>query len=70
MILEIIWEVDDGYLGKNRPQTLTVNTDDYVSDKEWNEMSEFDKKEKIDEWVTEDFDNVVSFNINTVKTIE
>ena len=58
------WEVEDGYAGKSRPQHTKIDTNDQFEDDEWEEMSEKEKKEWIEEQVEEDYRNKISFYIS------
>ena len=65
MKLTIIWEIDDGYVGKSRPHKTIFDTDDWTNDEEeWNELSEQQKKEYIEEAVQNDFDQTIFFYIS------
>jgi len=64
MKIEVKWKVVDGYIGKNRPQTTTFETNDYYDGDDWNMLSENEKKALINEIVQQDFDNKISYEIN------
>lgn len=64
MKLTIKWEVEDGYVGKSRPQKTIFDTNDYTNDEEeWNSLSEKEKMDYISEAVQEDFDQKIFFSI-------
>ena len=54
--MEITWEVDDGYIGKSRPQYTTIDD----SELEYCE-TEADKEEIIRQYIQEDFDQRISW---------
>jgi non-homologous end joining protein Ku len=60
--MTIKWEVDDGYIGKSRPQFVEIDDD---------ELAECDTEEEervlIDEYVQEDFAQKVSFSWERVE---
>lgn len=62
MIIEITWEVDDGYAGKSRPQRSVFNTKDYYdTDEEWIDLSEDEKEEQIDDFIQREFESRISW---------
>jgi hypothetical protein len=62
--IKITWEVEDGYLGRSRPQTTTVDIEkEIMSEEDWNELTEDDKKEILDQAVEEDYKQKISFSI-------
>lgn len=63
MELNITWGVDDGYAG-SRPQQISFETDDYTDD--WNELSETEKNDIIDDVVDQDFNNKISCYVISV----
>jgi hypothetical protein len=68
MRLEIQWEVCDGYCGKSRPQTLQIETEDYLeADTPYETLSEDEKRECIVEWVEGDFQSKVTYSIKSIK---
>ena len=69
MVLEISWEVSDGYVGKSRPQGLIVNVEDYMDIEEWENLSEDEKRDEIDNWVYEDFSDKVTYSIGDVNEV-
>ena len=64
--MKIIWEVEDGYIGKSRPQYMMVSDldlKDFCSTKE-------DAREYIFGCVQDDFDDKISWAISNFATIE
>ena len=60
--MEITWEVEDGYIGKSRPQT-TIVPDDELDELE----TGLEKEKLIEEYIQEDFANKISWNITNRK---
>lgn len=58
MQIYVTWKVEDGYVNL-RPQTTIIDTSFY----DWDEMSDSDKRETIDQAVQDDFDQRISFYI-------
>jgi len=59
------WEVEDGYVGRSRPQRTVIDVENHLMDEsEWNELSDEEKRKIIEEAVQEDFDQKISFAIN------
>lgn len=68
MKLKIKWEAEDGYCGKSRPQTLIIETQDYLEDDHhYEEMTEDEKQKLIDERVYEDFQQKVTYSITSIE---
>ena len=66
MIINVTWEVDDGYAGGSAPHNLEVNTNDFVNDDdEWNELTEEQKENYIADAVQDDFDNSINWYITS-----
>jgi hypothetical protein len=64
--IKVTWEVEDGYAGKSRPQTTIIDIEqEHMSEGEWNELSEDEKRELIEDCVREDFENKISFGIDS-----
>lgn len=62
--IRVRWEVEDGYAGQSRPQETVIDVEnDLMSEEEWNELSEDQKKENIDSLVQEDFEQRIHFGI-------
>ena len=59
--MRVTWEVDDGYVGKGRPQHTEI-PDDEIEDCE----TEEEKQELINQYVQEDFDNSITWSITHV----
>ena len=55
--MKIKWEVEDGYVGKSRPQYLTID-DKEIEDCE----TEEEKQALIEEYVKDDFDQMISYS--------
>lgn len=58
------WEVEDGYAGKSRPQETKIDTDDWMDQKEWDMLSDKEKREHIDSAVQEDYEQRISYAID------
>ena len=56
--MEVIYEIEDGYIGKSRPQTVKIDDDELA---ECETLEE--KKELIESYVQEDFDQNISWCI-------
>ena len=57
----IRWEVEDGYVGKSRPQSTSIPRD------EWDEcVTQEDRDALIEEWVQFDFEQRIRWYINSV----
>lgn len=66
MKLDITWEVEDGYAGKSRPQHSIFDTDEDCVEI-WDELTDEEKSELIDEFIQEEFYNKISFSITHIK---
>jgi len=63
--MKISWGIDDGYVGKSRPQTT------YIDDDELKECDDFtEAMNLIENSVKDDFEQKVGFNINEIDEIE
>ena len=60
MKFTIEWQVTDGYSGGARPQTFKFDTDDIEG---WDELSEKEKNDYIQQAVQDDFEQKISFII-------
>lgn len=60
----VTWEVEDGYVGKSRPQSTTIDIEQNMDLTEWESMSEDEKRDFIGEMVQCDFEQKISFTIN------
>jgi hypothetical protein len=49
--IEVTWQVEDGYVGKSRPQYTTFRIDK----EDWEDYTEQDKMDCVDEYVDDDF---------------
>lgn len=67
MKINITWEVSDGYVGKSRPQHCTFNSDDYMDEEDWNDLTEEEKQKYIDDFVQEEFYRNISWAITNIK---
>jgi hypothetical protein len=63
MLIKTNWEVEDGYAGKSRPYQTIINTRDYMSDQEWDELTYQEKEEIIDEEIQLDYQSKISYYI-------
>jgi len=62
--IKVKWEVEDGYVGKSRPQSTTIDIEQHMDKEEWDSMNESEKREFIEGIVQEDFDEKISFGIS------
>lgn len=69
MKIKITWEVSDGYVGKSRPQYCTFNSEDYMDEEDWNNLSEEEKEQYINDFVQEEFNNNISWDITNRKEL-
>jgi hypothetical protein len=56
--MRVNWEVEDGYVGKSRPQETIVPDDELASCE-----TEEEKQELIEDYVQADYDNNISWCI-------
>lgn len=62
--ITVKWEVEDGYVGKSRPQKTFIDIEkELMSEEEWDELSKAEKMEHIESIVQEDFEQRISFGI-------
>lgn len=61
------WAIEDGYVGKDRPQKTVIKPSDNFSEEEWNEMDEHDRTEFIEEMVREDFEQKITWYIKSIE---
>lgn len=54
----VTWEINDGYVGKSRPQYTTI-PDEVLEEIE----DEIDRGIFIEDWIQEEFDNRISWSI-------
>ena len=64
MKITVHWQVEDGYVGKSRPQKTIIKPYEDLGQEEWEEMSESERDEYIEQCVQDDFDQKVSFAID------
>jgi len=63
--IKIKWEVEDGYVGKQRPQSTTIDIEkEIMSEEDWNALTKDEKEEIIEQAVEEDFKQKISFSIS------
>jgi phage gpG-like protein len=55
--MKVRWQVDDGYAGGSRPQSLNL------PDRDFEDMTEEEKETYINDCVQEDFNNKISWHI-------
>ena len=53
--MKIRWEVEDGYAGKSRPHYTEI------PDEELGDMTEQEQEDFIEQWVSDEFANKISF---------
>lgn len=62
--IRVRWQVEDGYVGKSRPQETVIDVQNELMPKlEWQELSDEEKREHIDSIVQEDFERRIRFGI-------
>jgi hypothetical protein len=61
--INIHWEVEDGYVGKNRPQHLRLTTDDF---EDFGDATLEEIKEEIEKYVQDDFEEKISFYVGSL----
>jgi hypothetical protein len=59
--MKVIWEVDDGYLGKSRPHET------FIPDDELKDVDDEARIDIINEYVDHDFSSIVTFSIIRVE---
>lgn len=60
--MKVIWEVEDGYIGRSRPHEVEID-DDELSECETDE----ERQDLIEVYVQDDFDNKISWAIISQK---
>jgi len=63
-MLRVVWEVDDGYAGKSRPQYTEIDESEFEED-----MTEQDRQDVIETLVQEDFHNKISWYIKRIEEV-
>jgi hypothetical protein len=63
MKTKITWTIEDGYVGKLRPQTFIFNSEDYMDDEDWEALTEQERLDAMHEAAQDDFDQKVSWAI-------
>jgi hypothetical protein len=64
MKIEIRWSVEDGYVGKDRPQTTVFDSDDVMDEEDWEQLTEEEKQGYIHESVQDDFEQKITWSID------
>lgn len=64
---EIKWSVNDGYVGKDRPQYLVVDVEDEMDKEDWDAMTDEEKHNFLEERVQDAFDQEISFEIEDIQ---
>ena len=62
--LKITWEVDDGYVGKSRPQFAIIPEDELEGYDDPEEREEF-----INEWVQDEFEMSIGWSITNTEEL-
>ena len=65
MKVRVTWQVDDGYVGKSRPQITIIPEEEFEDCK-----TEADRNAIIEEFVDSDFQNRISWFIDSIDEIE
>lgn len=65
MKITVKWEVEDGYVGGDRPHCTKIDLlMDFDTIEEWESLPEEKKREYIADIVQEDFEQKISFGIS------
>lgn len=64
LVIVVNWEVEDGYMGKSRPQTTEVKPHDDMDFEDWEEMTNEEREAYLDDAVQTDFENRISYGIS------
>ena len=64
LVIVVSWEVEDGYVGKSRPQTTEVKPYDDMDYEEWEEMTNEEREAYLDDAVQTDFEYRISYGIS------
>ena len=54
--MRVTWEVEDGYIGKSRPQHTEIPEDELAECE-----NDDDRERLIEEYIQEDFDNIITW---------
>lgn len=66
--ITVTWQVEDGYVGSRRPQKFTEKISDHFFDnEEWEEKTDEDYQEWLDDMVWNEFDTKISYSIENVE---
>lgn len=65
--MKVIWEVEDGYVGKSRPQETEIPDEDFEPYEEDGEIDDKIKQQIIENYVQDDFDANISWAIVSIK---
>jgi len=66
--MEIIWHIEDGYVGKDRPQMSEIDEEDLISILD-NNPSDDEIIDALYEIIEEEFNNTISFSIGGQKEL-
>ena len=69
MKLNVTWSLDTGRV---RPPSYSFELDverDIMDIDEWNALSDSEKREELEEFVQAEFENKISWNIDTVEEV-
>lgn len=64
-VVEIEWQIDDGYVGQSRPQTVEIPLDELAAevDPDDDETSSENILRMIEDWIREDFSQRVGWEV-------
>lgn len=65
--IEITYEIDDGYISQKRPHNVIIRKCDLPED--FDELTDEEKNEIIEEFVKEDFNKNISWYITNKKVL-
>lgn len=57
--MKVTWKVDDGFMGNGEHTTI-------IDDSYFEDMNEEEKQMEIEEWVSNDFHTMISYNITHI----
>ena len=63
MKITVHWQIEDGYVGGSRPQETVIRPYEDLGQEEWEEMTESEREEFIQQCVQEDFEQKITFAI-------
>lgn len=67
MKIKITWKIDE--FNENEPKSFIFDTDDYMSEEDWNALDEDEQREFFEEATDAEFMSKVSWYIDKVEKI-